>query len=58
MPPRKADNKAERMARLEEQLERLRLNGERTVRTNDKPTPQAKADIRDTDPTAPRKKHT
>jgi hypothetical protein len=56
MPPRKVDNQAERIARLERQLERLRLSDERTIRTVEKPQRQAKANIRDTRSSGPRRK--
>jgi len=48
MPPRKADNRDERIARLEQQLERLRSNRERIVETLIEARRSAKALLRET----------
>jgi len=48
MPPRKSDNRDERLARLEQQLERLRSNRERIVETVTEVRRAAKAVLRGT----------
>jgi hypothetical protein len=50
MPPRKSDNRDERLARLEQQLERLRTNRESIVETVMAARPLAKALLRETPP--------
>jgi len=48
MPPRKSDNRDERHARLEQQLERLRSNRERVVERVTEVRRTAKAVLRGT----------
>jgi hypothetical protein len=50
MPPRKSDNRDERLARLEQQLNRLRSNRERIVETVTEVRRTAKALLRRTPP--------
>jgi len=48
MPPRKSDNRDERLARLEQQLERLRSDRERILETVSETRRSAKAPLRET----------
>ena len=50
MPPRKSDNRDERLARLEQQLERLRSDRERIVETVIEARRSAKVLLRETPP--------